>query len=184
MDAIDKQLLKGERLVWKGAPTPGVFFRPIDIFLIPFSVFWAGFAIFWNGAVWLAPSSDIDWLFKLWGLPFLVAGAYITVGRFLHDAKIRRHLAYGVTSQRVLIVRRKRSGNVVRAFDLTQLSSMELQEKNDGLGSIIFEQQSMFGMNAGVDFWIPALNLARFDRIESPRRIYELIQEQRSARRQ
>lgn len=176
LDDIDRQLLSGERLLWRSSPVPGALFRPIDAFLIPFSIFWAGFAIFWNGAVWLAPASGSDWFFKLWGLPFLVAGAYITVGRFIHDSAIRRSLTYAVTDRRALIVRRKRSGTSTRSFDLARLPALELQEKGNGLGSILFEHRSIFSANLGFEYWVPALDLSRFDRIENPRHVYDLIQ--------
>src|ERR1017187_9295468 len=99
---LTPQLFPGERVLWQGRPSSGLIFRPIELFLIPFSLFWAGFAVFWNVSVW---SSAGALEFKLFGLPFLIAGAYVTIGRFAVDAKVRAALSYLVTDQRVLILK-------------------------------------------------------------------------------
>jgi hypothetical protein len=80
MTDVRAQLLPGEKIVWEGAPYSGLVFRPIEIFLIPFSLLWGGFAVVWNAGVW---KTDADLSFKLFGLPFLIAGLYVTVGRFV-----------------------------------------------------------------------------------------------------
>ena len=86
--------------MWRGEPFRGILLRPIEIFLIPFSLMWAGFAIFWNVAVW---QTGAGMFFKLFGLPFLIAGLYFTVGRFFVDMFNRKATTYFVTNKRVLI---------------------------------------------------------------------------------
>jgi hypothetical protein len=95
MSTIQFPLGRGERLLWSGEPRRGPMLRPSDAFIIPFSVLWAGFALFWNVSVW---ASGAPIFFRLWGLPFLAAGAYITVGRFWFDSMRRGRTAYGVTN--------------------------------------------------------------------------------------
>lgn len=176
---IEQQLLPDEKILWQGVPAQGIRFRPIDALLIPFSILWGGFAIFWNVAVWLVPFSGPDLLFKIWGLPFLIVGLYIMFGRFIHDAAVRRQIGYAVTDRRAVIVRQKRSSVASRVYELRNLTDLQLEEKQDGSGSLLFENRSLFsGVNMGFDFWLPSLNMARFDNIRHVRKVYDLIQTQ------
>ena len=100
MHNIEFPLSRGERLLWSGAPRQGIAFRQSDLFQIPFTLLWGGFALFWNVAVW---AGDGPIFFRLWGLPFLLVGVYMVVGRFWLDARRRARTSYGVTTERVLI---------------------------------------------------------------------------------
>ena len=101
-NAFRPYLLADERLQWTGQPRQGLVFTRRDIGLVPFSLMFAGFALFWNYSVWMIS----DWgsegrpgiFFRLWGLPFLLAGLYVVVGRFFHDVIVRRRLIYGVSN--------------------------------------------------------------------------------------
>jgi hypothetical protein len=175
-------LLSGERVLWTGQPKQGLALSARDTFLIPFSLMWGGFTIFWNAMVWLAPSdtssgNNPDWFFKLWGFPFLVIGLYLIVGRFLHDAHIRKNLFYAVTDQRILVLRKSR----ITSLDIRRLPRLELSEQRDGTGTLAFEASNTgyrAGMN-GFSWWLPALSTAtQFFRIDNPRRVYELIRDQ------
>lgn len=147
--------------------------------LIPFSLMWGGFAIFWNAMVWFAPfdrgsGASPDWFFKLWGLPFLVVGLYLIVGRFFHDAHIRKMLFYAVTDQRILILR----GSKITSLDIHRLPRLELSEYGDSSGTVTFEASnvSTFGGMNGFSWWLPATGSGvQFYKIESPRKVYELI---------
>jgi hypothetical protein len=173
-------LLPGERVRWSGQPKQGILLGGRDAFLIPFSLLWGGFAIFWNAMVWLAPfgtASDDGsaWFMRLWGLPFLVIGLYMMVGRFLHDARIRKKTVYAVTDERVLVLR----GAKFISLDIQRLPRLELSEHRDGTGTLAFEAGNMMawgGMN-GFGWWLPSLSggAAQFFRIEGPRKVYELI---------
>ncbi len=172
-------LLNGERVLWSGQPKQGLALSGRDAFLIPFSLLWGGFAIFWNAMVWLAPfgapsEGDASWFFKLWGLPFLLIGLYLIAGRFFHDAHIRKNLFYAVTEQRLLILR----GSKITSFDINRLPRIELSEHRDETGTLAFEESSNMSWNGmnGFSWWLPALgSAAQFFRVQSPRRVYELI---------
>ncbi|HEX8435658.1 hypothetical protein [Archangium sp.] len=130
-------LLSGERIMWSGQPKQGLTLGPRDALLIPFSLMWGGFVIFWNAMMWFGPFGDQSgggpgWLFRLWGLPFLVIGLYIMAGRFFHDARIRKKLFYAVTNQRVLVLR----GSKITSLDIDRLPRLELSEQRGGTGSI------------------------------------------------
>ena len=175
-------LLTGERMLWSGQPKQGLTLSGKDAYLIPFSIMWGGFAIFWNAAVWLAPfdtktSANPDWFFRLWGLPFLVVGIYMIVGRFFHDAYIRKKLLYAVTNQRVLTLR----GSKIISLDIHRLPRLELSEHRDGTGTLAFEASNTMasGRMNGIGVWLPAYGTnAQFFRIQNPRNVYELIRNQ------
>ena len=181
---LQPHLLSGEHVLWSGQPKQGMALSAKDVFLIPFSLMWGGFAFLWNALVWFVPfgansGESPDWFFKLWGLPFLLIGIYLIVGRFFHDASIRKKLIYGVTNQRILLLRRSK----MTSLDIHRLPRFEFSEHRDGTGTLVFEPNSMWsgGMN-GLSWWLPAAGGAvQFFRIANPRKVYELIRDQTSA---
>ena len=175
-------LLSGERILWFGQPKQGLALSSKDALLIPFSLMWGGFAIFWNAMVWLAPfdggaEGSPDWFFKLWGLPFLVIGLYLIVGRFFHDAYFRKKIFYAVTDQRILTLRR----SIFISLDIRRLPRLELSEHRDGTGTLAFDasnNMSMGRMN-GIGWWLPGGgSSSQFFRIQQPRKVYEIIRDQ------
>jgi hypothetical protein len=182
-DQFRTYLMPGERVLWTGQPKQGLVLTGADAYLIPFSLLWGGFAVFWNAGVWMLPDNgeNIDWFFRLWGLPFLIVGLYFIFGRFIHDAAVRKRLFYGVTDQRILILRGTRSPKL-KSLDLRRLPKLELTEKRDGTGTIGFDgDSSMFSTNrmGGFGSWAPSLSGAsQFLLIDNPRKVYELIRNQ------
>ena len=77
-------------------------------------------------------------LFRLWGLPFLLIGLYITVGRFLHNAYERRNTTYVLTADQAVIVRRGFKHSVSYR-SLGTIGEVETNFESDGTGSIVFE---------------------------------------------
>lgn len=168
-------LLPGERIVWKGHPYSGLILRPIEVFLIPFSLLWGGFALFWNASVW---TTDAELSFKLFGLPFLIAGVYVTVGRFLVDISLRKKIAYFVTNKRVLIKKRS-GGSGTKSLDITRLPALEFDERSDGSGTIRFGSSGGLFAGNNLGIWQPTFDpTPQFIRISNVRSVYELIQKQ------
>lgn len=93
-------VLRGERLLWHGRPDANVRFGRNDVSLIPFTVLWAGFAVFWNVMAW---RSGAPVFFRIWGLPFLFAGAYLLVGRFLVKKRRKQRTEYALTATRAIV---------------------------------------------------------------------------------
>lgn len=171
------ELATGEQLLWSGRPRQGVFLRLSDALVIPFSLAWAGFAVFWT-----VMASSSGGAFGLFGIPFVIVGAYIVVGRFFADAAARARTIYAVTDRRLLVVRtgaRRR----VQSVDLANLGSLELKEQAGGRATIVFgSPPGAFGAfsSAPVPPGWPGASMAQrptFDSVEDGRLVYEIIRD-------
>jgi Bacterial PH domain len=171
--SVQFPLNRGEQQLWAGMPRQGVLLRPSDAFMIPFSFLWGGFAVFWELTV---IRSGGPAFFALWGIPFIVVGLHITVGRFFLDARRRAHTSYAITSERVIIS----SGiftPVTKSLDLRTLSDVTLQERPDGTGTITFgAQHPLAAMYAGT-YWPGMPQTPSFEMIPDARRVYNLLRE-------
>jgi len=177
MSSIEFPLGRGERLLWSGTPRQGVVFRPTDLFQVPFSLLWGGFALFWNVSVW---ATDAPMFFRLFGLPFLAVGAYITVGRFWVDARRRARTSYGVTTERVLIASGAFSPSL-KSLALRTLSDVTLTQRPDGSGTISFGPAG-FGasMYAGMA-WPGVQQAPSFELVGDAKRVYDIIRDAQAA---
>lgn len=173
------ELGAGEKLLWSGQPRRGLRLRPADAMLIPFSLMWGGFAIFWELSVF---RTGAPFFFRLWGIPFVLVGLYLIVGRFFADARQRARTYYGVTNDRVVIV----SGlfqRQVRSLPLRALPELTLSERGDRSGTITFGSvPAMAGWLAGSSWPGASKQLPpSFEMVENVRQVYGLIQNSQRA---
>jgi len=111
--------------------------------------------------------------FRLFGLPFLVAGLYVTIGRFLLDLRARKRLTYFVTDKRILIAK----GKSVDSQDIKRLPVLQFSERADGTGTIKFGVSDALDYGRGSQFWSPSTSpTPQFICIENARTVYELIE--------
>jgi len=165
-------LERGERQLWAGAPRQGVVLRAADVFMIPFSLFWAGFAVFWEV---MAFRTGGPFFFRLFGLPFVAVGLYITVGRFLIDARRRARTSYVVTSNRVVIIGGTFTPET-KSLLLTTLSDVTMTERPDDSGTITFGAMNpMMAMYVGMS-WPGVPQVPSFEMIPAVRSVYGIIQ--------
>lgn len=110
------------------------------------------------------------------GCRFLIAGLYITVGRFLIDMRIRKSTTYFLTNKRVLIARVSN----LKPLDIKRLPSLELDERPDGSGTIRFGPAAgLFSGANNFGIWQPTFDpTPQFIRIPRVRSVYDLIQKQ------
>lgn len=177
---IARYLEPGESLTWNGAPKHGFLLRGSDAFLIPFSIMWGGFAIFWEFSVVAAGASLI---FIIWGIPFVLVGLYITVGRFFVDARMREKTFYGLTDQRIIILSGLFS-RTISTLPLRSLSEITLKENPDRSGTVYFGQQHPMANWVGGMHW-PGMGQFRsssFELIQNAKEVHDrVIAAQRSA---
>ena len=119
----------GESILWRGCPGKGHLFTGSDVLMIPFSILWCGFAIFWEASVL---SAGAPLLFKLWGIPFVCVGLYITVGRFFHMAWMRKRTAYVITNKKIIRAR----GNRIDMIEGRNMPPVQISAFRDGSGTI------------------------------------------------
>ena len=170
---LQAQLAPQEQLLWSGQPQSGIVFRRSDALTVPFSLMWGGFAIFWETTVFL---SGAPFFFKLWGIPFVLVGLYMIVGRFIVDAKQRAKTYYGITNERIIIVsglgKRK-----VKSLNLSTLTDLSMEEGANGSGTIFFgPANAAFGWLAGTPFNSRGVQPPpSFEMIRGAKAVYETI---------
>lgn len=99
-DVLRRQLAPGEQLLWHGRPPQGLVLRDGHPGLVFFSLFWCGFALHWE---WQALSMEGPRGFALFGVPFVLFGLYMVLGRFWVNARVRARTHYALTPERVLL---------------------------------------------------------------------------------
>ena len=176
-EQLTTRLLLNEKVIWWGQPVQGIRLTPRDGLLIPFSLLWGGFAIFWETTVL---RSGAPFPFALFGVPFVLIGLFLIVGRFLFDSWLRQRMMYALTDRRVLITRSAPWPRFT-AVNLDMLPEASLDEEGNGRGTIRFGvPASMFPFSgrAGFGPWTPALDPApQFIGIEEAQHVFAAIQD-------
>jgi hypothetical protein len=178
--ALREQLGPSEHLLWNGQPLGGVRLRRSDIFMVPFSFLWGGFASFWE---WSVIHSNAPFFFRLWGVPFVLVGLYIIAGRFFWDAYQRGNTHYGITNERILIVKRGVASSV-KSLNLRTLADVTLSAGSNGVGSIHFGSAGGFGAPAWLaqSGWPGASSAVPvFDLVENAKQVYDTIRRAQKA---
>lgn len=161
---------RDERLVWTGQPKRGLRLRSTDLFLIPFGLFWMGFVVVWE---YMALKMGAGF-FALFGIPFILVGLYLLIGRFFFDALQRKRTVYGITGERVVI----KSGlfsRQVSSYAIRTLPELVLKEKADGSGTISFGQPVTFSERSRGSFYRNVQQPAALEMIEDVKYVYNLL---------
>ena len=181
---LSSRLQADEKLLWSGRPLGGFRFQSADLLLVPFSLMWGGFAIFWEWSVVSHVGADRGppLFFALWGIPFVLVGLYLIVGRFFVDARRRESTIYGLTNRRALIISGI-FGRYERSAMLAATPEIGIKETAARRGTITFGTVP-FAFLADSGWPGTASRLPpRFEEIEDARTVYNLVVEtQRAAR--
>ena len=165
-------LHKGERILWTGCPARRLFvFQPGDLFMVPFSLVWAVGA---SGAFF---STGFP---SLVGLLFGALAIYITIGRFVVDAYIRRRTAYALTDRRALIAR-SAWGKDIREQPLS--AALGLSFRGRGEGALTFGQTiGVFSYRGQMAVWGGEDGSFTFRAIPDPEDVFHMAQRAKEAR--
>lgn len=179
---IAQALDSGESLIWSGVPRQGVVLRPSDAYMIPFSLLWGGFAIFWEANVLRMDAPNAAFM-SLWGIPFVLAGLYLIVGRFFVDARIRAKTFYGLTDRRAIIISGMFS-RTINSLPLRTLADISLQERSDRSGTILLGRPQPYSLWGSGMRW-PGMNqysAPAFEMIPNARAVHnQLLEAQHAA---
>ena len=174
--AIREWLGPDERILWEGAPDPRAYALRGWWYLIPFSLLWGGFAIFWE----INAIASGVWFFALWGVPFVLIGLYMIFGRIYVARREATRTTYALTDRRVLII----SGAFRRSFTALELRTMpgaNLEEGDDGVGSITFGAAVGFRLPSGwPTMGARASSPPMFASIPEARRVFGLYEKARA----
>jgi len=179
---IARVLDSGESLIWSGAPPQGMRLRASDAYMIPFSLLWGGFAIFWEASVLRATGPNAAFM-SLWGIPFVLIGLYMIVGRFFVDAWIRTKTFYGLSDRRAIIVSGVFS-RTVNSLPLRTLTDISLQERSDRSGTILLGRpQPYSSWNSGMRWpGMSQYSTPAFEMIPNAKAVHDqLLEAQRAA---
>jgi len=162
------ELRPSEKLLWSGRPRQGVFLTQKDAGMIPFSLMWGGFSFFWE---YKAISSGAPLFSDLWGVPFVLLGLYMIVGRFFYEAMLRSRTFYGLTNERIIIISGL-SSRTVKSLQVQTLTDVTLSEEASGTGTVTFgPNMSYSGRGSGAS----RSPQPSFESIADAREVFERI---------
>ncbi|MEM7744480.1 MAG: aspartate carbamoyltransferase catalytic subunit [Pseudomonadota bacterium] len=166
-----------ERLLWEGAPLPGIRFRASDIPKSLFGSFFGGFALFWiymastigGNASGHGPTGVIANLFPLFGLPFLAVGGYMAFERFFWEAYVRTKTRYALTDKRGFVAK-SALGRKLESWPITPDTQLEYQPGE--AATLFFAQEEKRG-NKGRRYTVKR----GFEYIANGEEIYRLMRQ-------
>jgi len=157
-------LAPGETILWRGKPEKGHLLNPGDIVMIPFSIFWCGFAVFW-----FITALQVG-AFAMFGIPFVCVGLYLTIGRFIHTAWLRKNTAYVITSDKIIRRRDRR----VDMLDSRLMPPIHVTARTDGTGTIRFGQNVYYRGRRSYDSY-GSHNFFTLDNIPDVARVQQIL---------
>ena len=131
---------------------------------------WGGFSFFWE---YMAIHANAPFFFCLFGVPFMLVGLYIMIGRFFADAARRAKTYYGITPERVIIL--SGANRQVKSMNIKTLSDITLFQHPDETGTITLGPlDSRQALTLGVP-WPGARQVPRLDHIDNVKHVYDKI---------
>lgn len=127
--ALQARLQPGEEMIWSGSPHQGIAPDKRTEQMILFASL--GYTVVVFLLIVVLPA--LGWALGLISLPVYV----FLRGKLGDDALRRKHTAYALTDQRVIIVAGENSDQIV-LLDLYTLPEIHLAEEQDGTGTITF----------------------------------------------
>lgn len=131
---IFKDQLSGkEQILWASPPKQGLQFRTSDKYMIPFSLLWCATVVVWE---WFTLGmGELGTTMAWFGVPFMLIGLYLLIGRFFMDAFVRKHIFYAISTKKLLV----KTGKWNRSTDIFPLKSIHrltLETGKKGSGTL------------------------------------------------
>lgn len=125
-------LERGEKIVWKGRPTPAASVQMgwMELFV---GLFFFGFSVFWTVSAFSAGG-----IFGIFGIPFLAFGAWAITKPFRTKNRAKKSY-YAITNRRVLIIKRD-NGYSVNSIYAYEFNHYARKDRTNGAGDIRFRQ--------------------------------------------
>jgi hypothetical protein len=182
LEKLQPELFPGEKLMWHGRPVQGflriqqsdiwglffgALFLCVSVFLllsafnlIPVPDFWKE-----GGSAREARFACVIWSIIL----FPIALYWLGGSRWL-DARARRHLFYGVTNERILVLRDQlRNSQVLTSLRIQDVPHLSIQVDANGTGHLIFAARAANAPNQPLAYGV------NFRLIPDVRKVYTLI---------
>ncbi len=167
---LEARIEESENLLWADQPIQGIQFTLSDIFMIPFTVIWCGFAIVWEI---LAFIGEAPFFFLIFGGIFVVIGLYMVFGRFLYSSYQRKNTFYGITQERILILK----SSSLTSHELASLPQTTLSEGKNSNGTITFGNPPFYQKWFADLGWLGANTSQDLDQISNVQEVYKLIRD-------
>lgn len=120
--------------MWSGRPTQGLRFRKQDVPTALFGMAWTGFAVWWTWSIW---QEEADLIPALMGGMMVLIGLHQFIGRFFLDSYVRARTYYGVSDQRMVILKTVPTRSV-ESLSLAELPDVTLDSEGMDGGVIQF----------------------------------------------
>lgn len=150
LEEIKKQLEPDESIVWQGSSNTKKMISYGDYMYIPFSLMWMGFVVYWE---YMVTVYRYPFVFHLLGIPMVLAGLYMAIGRFAYKRYKKTNSCYVVTNRRVIeAYEDKRIG--YKEKPLSEIGRMVRFVEKDGFGTLVFDDINpayMMKLNDGME---------------------------------
>ena len=173
-DRWDDYFEPGERLLWQGAPEPGLKMAPLMVFLSLFGVpfLGAGVAVFASGlhqAAQLDSASGVGFglFLTVFGLPFIAMGAGLVFGPWYAALTAHRKVRYALSDRRAYIAK-SWWNHTLESYRIRPDEPVELvQGRNDTVWFHVGDEVDSDGDRA--------TRRAGFENIADGRKVYGLL---------
>lgn len=176
MKVDEIKLMPEETIEWHGKSERKKMIGYSDYMYIPFSIMWLGFICVWEYNVIVV---QYPLVFHLLGVPMLLAGLYMTIGRFIYKVYKKKNSCYIITNQRVIeTYEDPRLGYKEKA--IKEIGRMVRFIEKDGVGTLVFDDINpayIMKLNDGMEpFRRRTKKVIGFYDVKEAEKLYEMIQ--------
>ncbi len=179
----DGLLASDEEILWQGQPQGRIIWRDALSMQSVMGLAFGGFAIFWIiGARGSSPEDDavFAFVFPLLGIPFVLIGLWLAVGRLVWDAAMRAGTHYTLTNHHAYIARHMLGRRSLESWPLAEMDGITLDDGHPG--SVLFDvsaelRRERMRPNPVRPPFVTKRPVLGFRQIDDPRRVHRLITE-------